>query len=90
LCCGRGGARLGGELSERLVRAEMTMGASAITYGIYQDVGRTQPWGDTMGTTFGATGNGLTQNLPTYGRVPPQTTPAPATYTDTIVVTLTY
>jgi hypothetical protein len=27
------------------------------------DVAHTQPWGDTMGTTVGGTGDGLTQNL---------------------------
>jgi len=65
------------------------MGASIITYGIYQDPARTQPWGDALGTTLGDTGNGLAHHI-TYGRVPPQTTPTPGTYTEAIVVTLTY
>ncbi|WP_281408372.1 spore coat protein U domain-containing protein [Rhizobium sp. SG741] len=30
------------------------------------------------------------QALTVYGRVPPPTTPLPGTYTDTVVVTLTY
>lgn len=28
--------------------------------------------------------------LPAYGRVPPQPTPAPGSYVDTVVVTLSY
>jgi spore coat protein U-like protein len=37
------------------------------------------------------TGTGATQPAVTvYGRVPPQTTPAIGTYTDTVVVTVTY
>ncbi|WP_280527698.1 spore coat protein U domain-containing protein [Ciceribacter thiooxidans] len=36
------------------------------------------------------TGTGLTENVSVYGRVPAQSTPAPGTYTDTIVVTVTY
>ena len=66
--------------------------AATINYTIYRDAARTQVWGDgTSGTfTVAGTGSGSTQVQTGYGRVPPQTTPAPATYTDTIVVTVTY
>jgi len=70
---------------------KMTLGGQAITYGLYQDSGRSQPWGDSTGTnTVAGTGSGLTQTFTVYGRVPAQTTPAPGTYTDTVVVTLSY
>nr|WP_281033880.1 spore coat protein U domain-containing protein [Mesorhizobium sp. M4B.F.Ca.ET.049.02.1.2] len=36
------------------------------------------------------TGVGTAQNLTVYGRVPPQTTPSPGVYTDTVIVTVTY
>jgi spore coat protein U-like protein len=36
------------------------------------------------------TGTGLTQTLTVYGRVAPQTTPKPGTYSDTIIATVTY
>ena len=48
-------------------------------------------WGNTVGTdTQAATGTGAAQTYTIYGRIPPQTTPAPATYSDTITVTVTY
>ncbi len=69
----------------------MANGAVKITYGLYQDAGRSQLWGSTIGTnTIGGTGNGLPQNLPVFGRVPPQVTPGPGLYSDTINVTVTY
>lgn len=71
----------------------MTNGATAdhVTYGIYRDAARTQPWGDVAGVnTLSGTGTGAGQSVTGYGRVPVQTTPAPLTYTDTVVVTITY
>jgi spore coat protein U-like protein len=70
---------------------KMTSGGATVNYSLYSDAGRTTVWGDTIGTnTVAATGNGAVQNYTIYGRIPPQTTPAPATYTDTITVTVTY
>ncbi|MGZ5826929.1 MAG: Csu type fimbrial protein [Xanthobacteraceae bacterium] len=70
---------------------KMSMGGEQITYGLYRDSGRTQAWGDSDGVnTVGNTGSGLTQNLTVYGRVPAQTTPSPGTYSDTVVVTVSY
>jgi spore coat protein U-like protein len=62
-----------------------------INYELYRNSGRSQRWGNTPGTdTYDASGNGNTQNLVVYGRVPPQSTPAAGTYTDTVTVTVTY
>lgn len=62
-----------------------------ITYGIYRDAARTLPWGSTIGTnTAAGTGTGSAQAYTAYGHVPTQTTPSAQTYTDTIVVTVTY
>jgi spore coat protein U-like protein len=71
---------------------KMTSGAAAtINYSLYTDAGRTTVWGNTIGTdTVASTGNGAAQSFTVYGRVPPQTTPAPAAYSDTITVTVTY
>jgi spore coat protein U-like protein len=70
---------------------KMTNGSSTINYLLYSDSGRTTVWGNTVGTnTVGATGNGASQSYTVYGRVPAQTTPAAAAYTDTITVTVTY
>lgn len=69
----------------------MTRAGEQVYYGLYRNSARTQPWGATTNVdTYSATGTGLAQSLPVYGRVPPQTTPSPGTYTDTVVVTLTY
>jgi spore coat protein U-like protein len=70
---------------------KMTHGASTINYSLYSDNGRTTVWGNTVGTnTVTATGSGAAQTYTVYGRVPLQTTPAPASYSDTITVTVTY
>jgi spore coat protein U-like protein len=70
---------------------KMTSGGNTINYSLYRDAARTQVWGTTIGTdTVAATGSGAGQTHTVYGRVPPQGTPAPATYTDTITVTVTY
>jgi spore coat protein U domain-containing protein, fimbrial subunit CupE1/2/3/6 len=70
---------------------KMTNGGATINYSLYTNSGRTTVWGNTVGTdTVAATGNGASQSYTIFGRVPPQTTPAPGTYTDTITVTVTY
>jgi spore coat protein U-like protein len=70
---------------------KMTNGSSTINYSLYTTVARTTVWGNTVGTnTVAGTGNGAAQSYTVYGRVPAQTTPAAAVYTDTITVTVTY
>ncbi len=70
---------------------KLTNGAATINYSLYTTSGRTTVWGNTVGTdTVAATGNGASQSYTIFGRVPAQTTPAPATYSDTITVTVTY
>jgi len=70
---------------------QMTLGAQSVLYGLYRDSARSLPFGNTIGTnTLTGTGTGLAQSVPVYGRIPPQATPSPGTYNDTIVVTLTY
>jgi spore coat protein U-like protein len=70
---------------------KLTNGSNTINYSLYSDSGRSTVWGNTVGTnTVSGTGNGASQSYTIYGRVPPQTTPAAATYTDTITVTVTY
>jgi len=70
---------------------KMANGAVQITYGLYSDSARTLGWGSTVGTnTMAGTGSGIGQALTVYGRVPVQTTPAPGTFTDTVIATVTY
>jgi len=70
---------------------KMTNGANTVNYSLFSDSGRTTNWGNTVGTdTVSTTGTGASQSFTVFGRVPIQTTPAPATYTDTITVTVTF
>jgi spore coat protein U-like protein len=64
---------------------------SAITYGVYRDASHVQPWGQTIGSdTVSGVGTGLQQNIVAYGYLPAQGNPAPASYSDTVVVTVSY
>jgi len=70
---------------------QMSFNGSTVIYGLYRDSARSQPWGDIIGNnTLTGTGTGSSQALTVYGRIPAQATPAPGTYTDTIVVTVGY
>ncbi|MCP4184438.1 MAG: spore coat U domain-containing protein [Hyphomicrobiales bacterium] len=69
----------------------MTSGTSSINYGIFQDSSHSIPWGNSTGSnTISSVGNGTRQNYTAFGRVQIQSTPPPGTYTDTIIVTMTY
>ena len=69
---------------------QMKLGAATVTYGLYQNTQRTQPWSQAVGQIASGTGTGLVQSLPVYGRVPAQTTPGAGVYSDTVVATVTY
>jgi spore coat protein U-like protein len=70
---------------------KMVKGASSITYGLYGDAARTQPWFNTSAFFRGSgTGTGTAQTLNVYGRVPAQATPPAGIYTDSVVVVVTY
>jgi len=72
-------------------RMANTATASQIAYGIYRDAGRLQPWGMTSGSnTVSGTGTGSAQTFTGYGKVPAQATPPALTYTDTVIVQVTY
>lgn len=62
-----------------------------VRYELYRNAARSQRWGRTLNldTELG-TGSGTAQSITVYGRVPaPQSVPA-GSYSDTIVVTVTY
>lgn len=81
------GTTSGGSTTTRL----LTSGTDTVAYKLFSDAAHTTNWGNTVGTdTVAGTGNGAQQTLTIYGRVPAQTTPAPATYNDTVTVTVTY
>lgn len=62
-----------------------------VAYDLYQDVGRSLRWGNTVGVdTVATTGTGNAQPRAIYGRVDAQATPPSGSYSDTITVTITY
>jgi spore coat protein U-like protein len=72
------------EPDQRLMRA----GDRTLTYGLYLDALRSEPWGEGASVKSGE-GSGSQQTIPVYGRVPPQPV-AVGSYSDTVIVTITY
>lgn len=65
-------------------------GTDVLAYSLFQDTGRTTVWGNTAGTGVAETGTGTVQNVTVYGAVPAgQNVPA-ASYSDTVVATVTF
>jgi spore coat protein U-like protein len=74
-------------------------GTTFVSYGLYTDAARANAWTTTTSTTTCTggtntcaigTGSGSNQTITVYGRIPSQTTPAPATFNDTVTATITY
>jgi spore coat protein U-like protein len=79
----------------------MQLGATSnyINYGLYIDSARTSPWSTTSsatsctggaGTCVTGTGTGSSQTVTIYGRVPTQSVPAAGTFSDSVVITVTF
>lgn len=81
----------GGTTSSRKMRGTPT--TNTLDYFLYSDFGRTANWGNIIGTdTVAGTGDGTTQGIIVYGRIPSgqNTAVVDSTYTDTITVTVTF
>jgi spore coat protein U-like protein len=70
-------------------------GATTLNYNVYTTSSRNQVLGDGSGGTLPITINfagilNLAQNLTLYGRIPAQQNVRVGTYTDTLIVTITY
>jgi spore coat protein U-like protein len=73
------------------IRAMKNASGELITYELFQDSAHSIVWGNVPGSnTLGGSGTGVTLTLPVYGRVPAQVTPPASSYSDIIVVTVTY
>jgi spore coat protein U-like protein len=86
-------ANLGGGPSATFATRRMTNGANTLDYTIYTDSGRNTVWGDgtSSSSMLTGTGNGSTQSVTVYGRVPSGQTTVPAgSYSDSVTVTITY
>lgn len=71
---------------------QMTGPASAtLNYQIFRENTRTYNWGNTVGTdTFLSQGDGTSHQYATFGTLAASQTPAPGSYSDTIIATITY
>ena len=69
----------------------MTSGSNQLQYQLFRDSGRTQVWGETVGTdTEGGEGTGVSQTYTVYGRLPTQNPAATGNYTSTVTATIAY
>ncbi|MGH7084442.1 MAG: Csu type fimbrial protein [Acetobacteraceae bacterium] len=69
----------------------MTGGPGTLDYQLFQNVAHTINWGNTLGTdTASGEGNGHSQTLAVYGRIPAGQFPPIGSYADTVTVTVTY
>ncbi|UPG92136.1 spore coat protein U domain-containing protein [Luteibacter aegosomaticola] len=79
-----------GQYTQRL----LTNAGHTLAYNLYVDVNHTMVWGDGTGATVTASGHmdGTTtsSDLVIYGLIPARQNPWPGTYSDAIVVTLTF
>ncbi|MDD3651954.1 spore coat U domain-containing protein [Immundisolibacter sp.] len=64
--------------------------AAGLSYALYSDSTRTANWGDTAPDTVSGTGNGSSQTLTVYGRIPAGQWVQSGAYSDTITATITY
>ena len=82
------GAGIGATPDNRLMTGP---GGSTVRYSLYQNSARSVRWADVFDSDLVfATGTGLAQAFPVYGRVFQQATPGPGAYADNITVTVTY
>lgn len=65
--------------------------ADQLPYSLFSDSGYTTNWGDTVGIdTVAATGTGAAQATTVYGKITALTPAVTGSYTDTVLVTITY
>jgi spore coat protein U-like protein len=98
LTCGAGvtaelsldaGTGVGASTSNRRMEAEG--GRGRISYGLYQDPGRTIHWGDRSGRdTLEVLTTGTLQTVPIYGQIPAGQREQEGTYSDMITITVHY
>lgn len=68
----------------------MASGANRLTYNLYINANHTSIWGDGTGVTSLLNNNGTSVNSTVYGRVPARQNLPAGSYSDTIVVTITF
>jgi spore coat protein U-like protein len=83
------GANGGGVTTRKMLRT--AGGSETLDYALYRDSNRTNNWGQTDNTdTLDQSGTGVSQGVTVYGRIPASTNVPPASYSDTVTVTISY
>jgi len=82
------GSGSGASMSER--RMTKSGGSQTLSYVLYQDTQRSVLWGNTGGDRQAGTGDGTPDLIHVYGRVPMQQAAPAGSYSDTIVVTVSW
>ena len=86
-------ASAGGGTGATLAVRKLMSGTNPLNYNLYTDSARTIIWGDGVAPngSFTGTGTGATQASTVYGRIPgSQGTAAVGSYTDTVVISVTF
>lgn len=94
-CTNGSGYTIGLDFGQHAVDAgargrRMASGGNLLGYGLYQDAARSLDWGMIPSTQGSGTGTGGTQALTVYGRVFSPQSPAAGSYSDLVVITVTY
>lgn len=62
-----------------------------LNYSLFRDSGRTLNWGTTIGTdTVALTGTGVAQSTTVFGQIPALQAVTAGTYSDTVLITVTF
>lgn len=87
---GQGSNAASGSTDAAPLRQMKDSGTDVLAYSLYQDTGRSTVWGNTPSTGVAETGTGAVQNVTVYGAVAAgQNVPA-ASYSDTVIATVTF
>ena len=83
------GGTVGGNVLAR--KMKHSTAADTVGYQLYQGSNYAIVWGDaTGGSPMAGLGTGAAQSYTVYGLVPPQATPRPGSYSDTVTATITF
>lgn len=83
--------RLDGGSTGNINNRRMSLGVNQISYGLYRDAARTLNWGQTDSVdTVAGTGTASVNAHTVYGLIPPQSPVALGTYSDTVIMVVSY
>lgn len=85
------GLDAGGGSGATTTTRKLTLSSNTIDYQLFRDFGRSQNWGNAVGSdTLAGTGSGSAANHIVYGRIATGQFVPEGTYGDTVTVTVTY